>query len=222
MSRVYMNAIAWKLPSGIRVRAFSDLSRRGFGLKLGFGAAFAALPVVAQSLSPPKPPDDNDARSRLRSPFRAVTQCTLISRSGSTLYCSENGMPQTVFVSQKVSVWKGSDFDSVSILEPGDIIDARLEPYGSIYVATQIWANLVKIEGIIGGLAAGWIEMFPFEPRTAETTSRIPIMMKFDESTQIPPGISAKDLRTGRAAIIIGHRKKDGSIQATRIILGRP
>jgi hypothetical protein len=107
-------------------------------------------------------------------------------------------------------------------LEPGDLLDIRLAPDGKGgELATAIWANLVKIEGVIGAKGSGWVELFPFEPQFTGTAGTQPVRFLLDGQTELAASITTHDLHAGRAALVVGYRGNEGVVRATKVILGR-
>lgn len=152
--------------------------------------------------------------------IQSIVQCKLLSLQGSTLHCSAEGRSHVLPLAAGVRVWKGKEHGDTDSLRNGDLLDIRLEPTrDGNHVATYIWANLVKYEGLIGSSAGNRVELFPFSPRTASTSNSSPVVFVLDNDTEFARGRTPADLEPKRPAIMVGLLLDNGTVQATRIIL---
>ena len=88
--------------------------------------------------------------------LRLITQCELRQLSPRELTCERDGWPRQVSLSKNITVWKGQDRRDIAALRGGDQLDIKLGLDAEGHeVATFIWANLVKIEGVVGRAGAG-------------------------------------------------------------------
>jgi hypothetical protein len=98
-------------------------------------------------------------------PLRLITQCELREIGERELTCSQDGWPRKIALNQGVTVWKGKDRNA-GTLRPGDRLDVKLglDEQGR-EVATFIWANFVKVEGVLGVPGTvPWIRVHPLVP----------------------------------------------------------
>jgi hypothetical protein len=172
---------------------------------------------------PPVLPKDQESIKNLRiTPVEAITQCQLTVKEPGRLFCFDGQRTQTVILSPSIKVWKGAERDNTSDLVAGDILDIRLErgPNGA-FNATYIWANVVKYEGIVLSVSSDGMTILAFSPngrREALTNTRI--LVRWTSRTIFPTGATASDFRLERAVMIFGRRLPDGSIEASRVVLG--
>lgn len=197
---------------GRTIGGTNKMIRRRF-MTIATGAGFGST-ILSQS--PVMSAYAQDEHTKIRS----IVQCRLVALQGSTLYCSEGGVPHTLSLSPALRVWKGKERQGVAELRNGDMLDLKLEPgQDGSYVVTYIWANLVKYEGIIGSAVGNRLELFPFSPRTAQTTASTAVTFVIDSDTEIASGRTLADLRPQRPALIIGLLLENGTVKATKVIL---
>jgi hypothetical protein len=162
----------------------------------------------------------------VEAPLRLVSQCELREVKRGAITCLRDGSPFTIALAVNATVWKGQDRHDTSTLRPGDRLDMRLGiDADSREVATFVWANLTKVEGVIGAPPIGgplWVSVYPLVPGAIGEVSNRPLYAYIDAATTFLAGARRGDLRRGRAVIVIGERLDDRRIRANRILLARP
>ena len=155
--------------------------------------------------------------------LRLVTQCELRALSQQELTCNRDGWPRKVALGGSITVWKGQDRHDITALRLGDRLDIKLglDARGN-EVATFIWANLVKIEGVVGRAGAyPWFRVHPLVPFSIGDVSAEPVFALLGQDTTFVGKASPADLRQGSPVIIIGERLDDRRLRANRILLAR-
>ena len=159
----------------------------------------------------------------VESALRVVTQCELRAFGPRELTCDRDGWPVKVALGRGITVWKGQDRKEVTALRLGDRLDIKLglDAKGN-EVATFIWANLVKIEGVVGRAGAyPWFRVHPLVPYSIGDVSAEPLFALLGPDTTFAGKAGAADLRQGSPVIIIGERLDDRRLRANRILLAR-
>ena len=156
-------------------------------------------------------------------PLRLITQCQLRKWNGRELECERDGVSRKVTLGSGLTVWKGQDRSDTSALRQGDMLDIKLGlDARSREVATFIWANLVKVEGVVdGAVGNAWVRVHPLVPYSIGEVTTEPVFALLDRATKFLGGTSAGDLRRGRPVIIIGERLDSTRLRANRILLTR-
>jgi hypothetical protein len=155
-------------------------------------------------------------------PLRLITQCELRKIGERELTCNQDGWPRKVALNQGVTVWKGKDRNA-SALRAGDRLDIKLglDEQGH-EVATFIWANFVKVEGVLGVPGTvPWIRVHPLVPYSVGEVATEPLYVRVESDATFVGGTRFEDLRQGRPVIVIGERVDDRRIRASRIVLSR-
>jgi Domain of unknown function (DUF5666) len=155
--------------------------------------------------------------------LRLLTQCELIKFDAKQLTCGLGKVRRTVTLARGITVWKGRDYPGVGALRRGDRLDIKLGlDSQSREVAIFIWANFVRVEGVVGLRAArNWVRIHALVPFSIGEISGRPVWARVDGNTVFAGGARPEDLQQGRAVIIIGERLDDGRLRATRIALSR-
>ena len=153
--------------------------------------------------------------------LRLLTQCELRQADAKELTCSLDGFVRRVAISPSITLWKGRDYQGIDALRPGDRLDIKLGlDSQSREVATFIWANMVRVEGVVGLRAArNWVQVHPLIPYSIGQVSEQPILTRVDGTTDFLAGARPEDLQQGRPVIVIGERLSNGRLRATRILL---
>lgn len=152
-------------------------------------------------------------------PLRVLTQCELETARRDELICVRNGWPRTVALTREVIVWRGRDSVGTGALRRGDILDIRmgLDKSGR-EVAQFIWANLVKVEGVVRHTGRGWIRVAAVITGTIGEVEERGVLVTLPRDTQFLGGATPADLRRDRAVIVIGRRVADGRVEAARVL----
>lgn len=155
-------------------------------------------------------------------PLRVLTQCELETAREGELTCRRNGWSRKVALAPKVGVWRGRDSQGVASLRPGDMLDVRMGiDEAGREIARFIWANLVKVEGVVQYAGRGWLQVLPLIPATIGELESKPVLVSLPRSAEFLGGATLADVRRNRTVIIIGHRVADGRVEAARILAGR-
>ena len=156
-------------------------------------------------------------------PMRLITQCELRTWNARELTCERDGVPRTVTFGPGLIVWKGQDRHDTSALRQGDKLDIKLGlDAQSREVATFVWANLVKVEGVVdGAMGNAWVRVRPLVPYSIGEVAAEPVFALLDGSTEFLGGARRRDLRPGRAVIVIGERLDGTRLRANRILPAR-
>lgn len=155
--------------------------------------------------------------------LRLITQCELRQLSRRELTCDRDGWPRKVSLAQSITVWKGQDRPDIAALRLGDRLDLKLglDAQGQ-EVATFIWANLVKIEGVVGRARAyPWFRVHPLVPFSIGAIAEEPVFALLGPDTGFVGKARAADLRQGSPVIVIGERLNNRRLRANRIVLAR-
>ena len=155
--------------------------------------------------------------------LRLITQCGLRQLSPRELTCERDGWPRQVSLSKSITVWKGQDRHDIAALRVGDQLDIKLGLDAEGHeVATFIWANLVKIEGVVGRAGAyPWFRVHPLVPFSIGNVAAEPVFALVGRETTFVGEARAADLRQGSPVIIIGERLDNRRLRANRILLVR-
>ena len=155
--------------------------------------------------------------------IRAIIHCRLNALEGSTLACVEGVVLHTLQLTPGVRVWKGQEREGASGLRHGDMLDIKMEPAREGgHRITYIWANLVKLDGLIASTAGNRVQFFPFAPHTAQTSATSSIVLMLDNDTELTGNLTSAGLTPRSPATVIGLLLEDGTVKATRIILSTP
>lgn len=156
-------------------------------------------------------------------PLRFITQCELREWNEHELTCLRDGWPARIAIAPNVTVWKGKDYPDTSTLRSGDRLDIKMGVDAqSREVATFIWANFVKLEGVVGLRdTLHWTRVQPLVNSETGQLADQPVWVRIDAATVFVGGARSQDLRQGRAVIIIGERLDDRRIRASRIVMTR-
>ena len=180
------------------------------GLLIGF---FAAASPAADR--------DHERLIFVEPPLRVLTQCELESAREGELTCRRNGWSRKVPLPRRITVWRGRDSVGVGALRPGDMLDIRMGIDEAGHEQAQfIWANLVKVEGVVRYAGRGWIQVLPLIPATIGELETQPVVVTFSRSTEFLGGASMSDLQRNRTVIVIGQRVVDGRVEAARVLAG--
>ena len=155
--------------------------------------------------------------------LRLITQCELRQLSRQELTCERDGWPRQVSLARNITIWKGQDRRGIAALRVGDQLDIKLGLDGEGHeVATFIWANLVKIEGVVGRAGAfPWFRVHPLVPFSIGNVAAEPVFALVGPETSFVGKARAADLRQGSPVIIIGERLDNRRLRANRILLAR-
>lgn len=195
------------------------LSRRGkFVCILVVAAAAAALALAA-----------NNTHERIlfvEPPLRVLTQCVFESARPGELHCSRDGWSRPVPLAAQVTVWRGADFRGTGALRRGDILDIRLgiEPSTGREEAQFIWANLVKVEGVIRYAGRGWLQVAPLIPGTIGELASEAVYVGIPAGAHLVPAgpRHTANLRRGQPVVVIGLRTGHNRVQASRLFAVAP
>ena len=154
-------------------------------------------------------------------PLRFITQCELRELKEGALTCTRDGFPTQVSLTPDITVWKGKDNAGTSTLQLGDRLDIKMGlDSHSREVATFIWANFVKVEGVVGIRGSRrWLRLQPLVPFSLGEVSDEPVWVHVDGETTFIGGAPETGLRQGRPVIVIGQRWGNRRVQASRIVL---
>jgi hypothetical protein len=156
-------------------------------------------------------------------PLRFITQCELREWNDRELTCVREGWPKRVALAPGVTVWKGKDRPDTSSLRAGDRLDIKLGiDSQSREVATFIWANFVKVEGVVGVRdTLHWIRIHPLASEAAGEVAAQPIWVRMDGDTSFVGGKRVDELKQGRPVIVIGERLDERRLRASRVVMSR-
>lgn len=153
-------------------------------------------------------------------PLRVVSACELRTLKSTSLVCQRDGVEREVRISRQTKVWRGRDLPDTTALQSGDWLDIKLGVgddgrEGALF----IWANLVKVEGVIGArVARNWVYFYPLKPATVGDLDPSPVLMNYDGRTEFIGG--SQTVRPRTPAIVIGQRLDQERVYATRVVLG--
>lgn len=155
-------------------------------------------------------------------PLRVLTQCEFESARPGELQCSRDGWSRPVPLAARVTVWRGADYQGTGALRRGDILDIRLgiDPASGREEAQFIWANLVKVEGVIRYAGRGWLQVSPLIPGTIGELAPEAVYVRIPADAQsVPSGRRAllASLRPGQPVVVIGLRTGHNRVQASRL-----
>ncbi|MCC6538714.1 MAG: hypothetical protein IT162_14255 [Bryobacterales bacterium] len=152
-------------------------------------------------------------------PLRVVSACELRKLGRTSLICQRDGVEREVRISRQTKVWKGRDLPGAAALQPGDWLDIKLGVGDDgRETAAFIWANLVKVEGVIGPrVARNWVYFYPLKPATVGDLDPAPVLLNYDGRTEFIGGVAAVRPRT--PAIVIGQRLDQERVYATRMVI---
>lgn len=176
----------------------------------------ATLAVILGGVSAPP----SDRAVLVEPPVRLITQCELTAVRNEDLLCREDGHTREIRLPMRITVWRSMDSEGTASLRIGDMLDIKMSVDESgREVAQFIWANLVKVEGVIRGWGRGWIEVV--EIGTGPRRGRMSTRVSLSPDTQFLGGTRLRDLHTGRPVVVIGMRHDDERVEAARILAGR-
>ncbi len=154
-------------------------------------------------------------------PQRLVSACELRELRPSSVICQRDGVEREIRYWRQTKVWKGGDAREATALKPGDWLDLRLGlgddgREGALF----IWANLVKVEGVIGAaVQRNWVYFYPLKPATVGDLDPSPVLLHYDNRTEFIGG-GGRGIRNRTPAIVIGQRLDKQRVYATRLVTG--
>ena len=177
------------------------------------------LPLLAQG--PALVPADQTARAVYsNTPYETIVGCRFVAIRSGALFCNENGQRRSVRVARSCTVWKGREARDFSAVRPGDSLDIRIRKDQA--AADYVWVNIAKTEGQILSVHGTSFEVAPFsmtERAGVLTVQRVAV--KLSETTDAPSGFRLNADLIGRAVMAVGLRLEDGTIEASKITLGK-
>jgi hypothetical protein len=155
--------------------------------------------------------------------LRFLTQCEFTGISNGQVNCQREGLTSAISLSQNVTIWKGTDRHDAQALSKGDMLDIKLGlDAESQEVATFIWANLVRIEGVAGRRAGrSWLRVHPLVPFSVGELAGQPVFAFIDGNTSITGPAKLDTLPQGTPLIVIGERLDNQRIRATRVLVSQ-
>jgi hypothetical protein len=187
-------------------------------------ASALSSPLAFGQQRPPLPADfpktQRDRQNYGRTPYKTITQCHFVAVEADLLLCSENGTPRSVSLASSCVVWKGKETSGFSGVKSGDLLDIRIRRDSD--KADYIWVNIAKLEGEIRIVRENELFITPFS--AADRLGLIEgksVTVRITNASVLPSGFRADSSLAGRAAMVVGLRLEDGSINASTITLGR-
>jgi len=149
---------------------------------------------------------------------RFSLQALLASEAGSTLSVIPKAAPVTIYPSNDLLVWKGSESEDFSGLRAGDnlYLTGQIDPSGKL-LASRIWANIVNISGTVMSVSGSGFQIVSSKPGTNLKAS---VGVAWRSDTIINEAkMTTRDVQAGMSAQVIGLVVNDGSIHATRVLV---
>ena len=147
---------------------------------------------------------------------------TVTAISGTRITVESGSRRITVATDAATEVWKGTISHRISAVEIGDDFSARCRRDASgELVAEAIWLNIVNYFGVITKVertadAFGMLTNPNADPQSAYKKKKLKV--RVDAGT-VFEGSAKDDLRSGREVQMIGLDRKDGTIQATHLVV---
>jgi hypothetical protein len=129
----------------------NPLSRRSF-LSQATVVGTAAMGLVGL---PARAQDEKE--NRLNNVLARNHVVKVVAVSGQTLYTTTaKGEPKTFQVTSSTQIWRGKYGNDLSVLRPGDDLLTKndVNPANGQFIATKIWADVFRIEGVITSVGA--------------------------------------------------------------------
>lgn len=142
---------------------------------------------------------------------------TAIGQDRIYLNHTPNGVPITVRITSSTRIWKGEDGMDISVIRPGDEVSMRgvVEADGT-FVPTEMWVNIVSLDGIIGSLNGDTVTVLLVRNESATETKQV--RLTNNTLSQTTP-LKKEDIQAGRPVRVIGLALQDGTILATRFVV---
>lgn len=181
---------------------------------------------LAQTQPPPglAPPPTPPSTSQPLQPVANYRDGTVLSVSGDQVVLQTKSRGNvSLQLSSATRIWKGG-WNSGLPINVGDHVDAWGTPNGTGLNVEKMWVNIVNLMGKITSLTStsGSPQLNFADGRTGNQVVQINQNTIVDQGTkpETTYGSGTVSLQTGQLMQIIGLLLSDGTVQATRLIIG--